>query len=94
MSLLGDVIVMLVNGLQQGAIYVLLAIGLSIILGSLKFVNFAHGALYVIGAYVGLLITQEISISNGPLAQWGFPTHFQLKSTAVHSQCLRQHARD
>jgi len=72
-SILGDLVVLLVNGLQTGAIYVLLAIGLSIILGTLKFVNFAHGALYVIGAYLGLLITQEISISNGRLAEWGFP---------------------
>ena len=74
MSLVGELVVLLVNGLQTGAIYVLLAIGLSIILGTLKFVNFAHGALYVIGAYVGLLITQEISIANGQLAEWGFPT--------------------
>ncbi|WP_436927298.1 branched-chain amino acid ABC transporter permease [Halosimplex amylolyticum] len=74
MSFVGELIVLLVNGLQTGAIYVLLAIGLSIILGTLKFVNFAHGALYVIGAYVGLVITQEISISNGRLAEWGFPT--------------------
>ena len=74
MSLIGDLVVLFVNGLQTGAIYVLLAIGLSIILGTLKFVNFAHGALYVIGAYVGLLITQEISIANGQLAEWGFPT--------------------
>jgi branched-chain amino acid transport system permease protein len=73
-SLIGDLVVLFVNGLQTGAIYVLLAIGLSIILGTLKFVNFAHGALYVIGAYVGLLITQEISIANGQLAEWGFPT--------------------
>ncbi|WP_436909989.1 branched-chain amino acid ABC transporter permease [Halosimplex marinum] len=74
MSLVGELIVLLVNGLQTGAIYVLLAIGLSIILGTLKFVNFAHGALFVVGAYAGLLITQEISISNGKLAEWGYPT--------------------
>ncbi|MFC7138917.1 branched-chain amino acid ABC transporter permease [Halosimplex aquaticum] len=74
MSIVGDLIVLLVNGLQTGAIYVLLAIGLSIILGTLKFVNFAHGALYVVGAYVGLLVTQQITISNGKLAEWGFPT--------------------
>lgn len=74
MSVLGDIIVLLVNGLQTGAIYVLLAIGLSIILGTLRFVNFAHGALYVIGAYAGLLITQKISISNGQLAEWGYTT--------------------
>ena len=74
MSVLGDLIVLLVNGIQTGAIYVLLAIGLSIILGTLRFVNFAHGALYVVGAYAGLLITQEISISNGKLADWGYGT--------------------
>ncbi|WP_123533123.1 branched-chain amino acid ABC transporter permease [Halosimplex salinum] len=74
MSLVGELVVLLVNGLQTGAIYVLLAIGLSIILGTLKFVNFAHGALYVVGAYIGLLITQQISIANGQLAEWGFPT--------------------
>jgi branched-chain amino acid transport system permease protein len=74
MSLLAEAARILLNGLQTGAIYVLLAIGLSIILGTLKFVNFAHGALYVIGAYAGLLITQEISIANGQLAEWGFPT--------------------
>jgi len=73
-SVVGDLIVLLVNGLQTGAIYVLLAIGLSIILGTLKFVNFAHGALFVVGAYAGLLITQEISISNGKLAEWGYAT--------------------
>jgi len=73
-NILGDIIVLLVNGLQQGAIYVLLAIGLSIILGTLRFVNFAHGALYVIGAYAGLLIAQEISVSNGKLADWGYQT--------------------
>jgi len=74
MNILGEIIVLLVNGLQTGAIYVLLAIGLSIILGTLRFVNFAHGALYVVGAYAGLLITQKISVSNGMLAEWGMST--------------------
>ena len=72
MSLLSDTIVILLNGFQQGAIYVLLAVGLSIILGTLKFVNFAHGALYLVGLYVGLLVSQEISLTNGKLADWGF----------------------
>ncbi len=52
-TLLADILTILLNGLQQGAIYVLLAVGLSIILGTLKFVNFAHGALYLVGAYLG-----------------------------------------
>ena len=74
MSLLVDVTRILLNGLQQGAIYVLLAVGLSIILGTLKFVNFAHGALYLIGAYLGLFITTEVTLSNGLLASWGYGT--------------------
>jgi len=41
-------------GLALGAIYVLFAIGLSLIFGMLTVVNFAHGAFYMIGAYAGL----------------------------------------
>ncbi|WP_338741967.1 branched-chain amino acid ABC transporter permease [Haloplanus salilacus] len=66
-----EIITVLLNGLQQGAIYVLLAVGLSIILGTLKFVNFAHGALYLIGTYAGLLIALEIN-TGGLLAEWGY----------------------
>ncbi|WP_276273087.1 branched-chain amino acid ABC transporter permease [Haloarcula litorea] len=74
MSLLSQVLTILLNGLQQGAIYVLLAVGLSIILGTLKFVNFAHGALYLLGAYLGLFITTEIQLTNGMLPEWGITT--------------------
>src|SRR5216683_2595178 len=44
----------LFTGLALGAIYVLFAIGLSLIFGMLTVVNFAHGAFYMVGAYVGL----------------------------------------
>ena len=46
----------LFTGLALGAIYVLFAIGLSLIFGMLTVVNFAHGAFYMIGAYVGLFL--------------------------------------
>jgi branched-chain amino acid transport system permease protein len=42
------------TGLALGAVYVLLAIGLSLIFGMLTVVNFAHGAFYMLGAYAGL----------------------------------------
>ncbi|XGI83099.1 branched-chain amino acid ABC transporter permease [Halorutilales archaeon Cl-col2-1] len=74
MSLAADIASVLLNSLQTGAIYVLLAVGLSIILGTLKFVNFAHGALYLIGAYAGILIAGEMSLSNGKLQEWGMST--------------------
>jgi branched-chain amino acid transport system permease protein len=44
----------LFTGLALGAVYVLLAIGLSLIFGMLTVVNFAHGAFYMVGAYCGL----------------------------------------
>jgi branched-chain amino acid transport system permease protein len=46
----------LFTGLALGAVYVLLAIGLSLIFGMLTVVNFAHGAFYVLGAYVGYYV--------------------------------------
>lgn len=40
-----------VNGVGIGMLYFLLAVGLSIVFGLLRFVNFAHGAFYLLGAY-------------------------------------------
>lgn len=73
MQVAADLVRLLINGLQAGAIYVLLAVGLSIILGTLKFVNFAHGALYIVGAYLGLIIAQQPRF-GGKLGEWGFST--------------------
>lgn len=41
----------IINGIGIGMIYFLLAVGLSIVFGLLRFVNFAHGAFYLLGAY-------------------------------------------
>jgi branched-chain amino acid transport system permease protein len=46
----------LFTGLALGAIYVLFAIGLSLIFGMLTVVNFAHGSFFMVGAYVGLFV--------------------------------------
>jgi branched-chain amino acid transport system permease protein len=42
-----------INGLIIGNIYALLAVGLALIFGVSRLINFAHGSVYVIGAYVG-----------------------------------------
>ena len=44
----------LLNGLTLGLMYVIIASGLSLIFGLMEVINFAHGALYMLGAYFGL----------------------------------------
>lgn len=44
------------NGIALGAILALVALGLTIVFGLLGFVNFAHGALFTIGAYAGWVV--------------------------------------
>ncbi|MEY7848114.1 branched-chain amino acid ABC transporter permease [Natrarchaeobius sp. A-rgal3] len=61
MSLLSDAIGFLFVALSVASIYLLVAIGLSIVFGSLKYVNMAHGVLYLAGAYIGLLIGYDRS---------------------------------
>ncbi|MEH2474577.1 branched-subunit amino acid ABC-type transport system permease component [Nitrobacteraceae bacterium AZCC 2161] len=46
----------LFTGLALGAVYVLFAVGLSLIFGMLTVVNFAHGSFYMVGAYVGVFL--------------------------------------
>lgn len=46
----------LVVGLADGMIFVLLALGLSLIFGLLGIINFAHGSLFVLGAYFGFFV--------------------------------------
>jgi len=48
----------LVNGITTGALYSLVALGFSMVYGVLKLLNFAHGDLYMIGAYIGFFIIQ------------------------------------
>ena len=47
-----------VSGLVLGGLYVLIAIGLSIIFGLLGIVNFAHGTFFTLGAYLALTLYQ------------------------------------
>lgn len=44
----------LINGLAQGSIYALIALGYTMVFGILRFINFAHGDVYMLGAFAGL----------------------------------------
>ena len=61
-----------VTGIALGSVYVLLAIGLSLIFGMLTVVNFAHGAYFMVGAYAGVWVLGQtgnfwLAIAAAPL---------------------------
>lgn len=47
----------LINGVSLGSIYALIALGYTMVYGIIKLINFAHGDIYMIGAYVGYACT-------------------------------------
>ena len=46
----------LVNGLTLGSVYALIALGYSMVYGVLKLLNFAHGEVYMVGAFIGYFV--------------------------------------
>ena len=66
MSLISQIISQLVNGLQSGSIYALVALGYSMVYGIILLLNFAHGDIIMIGAYV--VFYAMTSFSLPPLA--------------------------
>ena len=60
----------LLIGLINGAFYALLVLGLAVIFGMLNVVNFAHGALYMLGAFVAWLGLPYLGSTTGPRWCW------------------------
>ncbi|PQO24452.1 branched-chain amino acid ABC transporter permease [Rhodobacteraceae bacterium WD3A24] len=59
-----DVILLqILNGLDKGSAYALIAMGLTLIFGTLGVVNFAHGALFMIGAFCAVTLNRIFNIS-------------------------------
>ncbi|WP_319779338.1 branched-chain amino acid ABC transporter permease LivH [Maridesulfovibrio sp.] len=54
------------SGLTRGSIYALIALGYTMVYGIIELINFAHGEIYMIGAFVGLVVA-------GILTSFGFP---------------------
>src|SRR5438105_1706438 len=57
------VLVQVFNGLISGAFYALLSLGLAVIFGMLRVVNFMHGALYMLGAFGAYLLGVQLGVS-------------------------------
>ncbi len=58
-----------VNGVQIGSVYALIAVGYTMVYGVLKFINFAHGDVYMVGAYTGFFTVTAIFASKAPAIQ-------------------------
>lgn len=65
MSELPQIIQQIFNGLSLGAIYALIAIGYTMVYGIIGMINFAHGEIYMIGAYVGLVTLTAFGTTSG-----------------------------
>ena len=56
-------ILQILNGLDKGSAYALIALGLTLIFGTLGVVNFAHGALFMIGAFCAVTLSKIFNLS-------------------------------
>lgn len=56
----------LVNGLTAGSMYALIALGYTMVYGILKIINFAHGDIFMIGSFTGLILVKQFHMSFIP----------------------------
>jgi branched-chain amino acid transport system permease protein len=56
----------LINGLALGAVYALIALGYTMVYGILQLINFAHGEVYMLGAYLGIIVLGLLTATGLP----------------------------
>jgi branched-chain amino acid transport system permease protein len=62
--MLDAIVLQLLNGLDKGGAYALIALGLTLVFGTLGVVNFAHGALFMLGAFCSVAFQQLLTLST------------------------------
>ncbi len=50
---------LLIQGIVQGSIYALIALGLTLVYGLLRILHVAHAALFTLGGYIGVIVTNQ-----------------------------------
>ena len=56
----------IINGLSLGAIYALIALGYTMVYGVLRLINFAHGDVYMLGAFSGYYLAHALGLDGNP----------------------------
>ena len=59
-----EILIQILNGLDKGGAYALIALGLTLTFGTLGVVNFAHGALFMLGAFCAVSVQKVLTISE------------------------------
>lgn len=70
---LTDFLQLVVNGVQIGSIYALIALGYTMVYGVLRLINFAHGDVFMIGAYIGFYTFMFLKIPEQSSFNAGLP---------------------
>ena len=52
----------LINGISLGSVYALIALGYTMVYGIIELINFAHGEIYMFGAFAALLLVTTLQI--------------------------------
>jgi branched-chain amino acid transport system permease protein len=63
---MSDFIQHLINGIASGTIYALIALGYTMVYGVLKLINFAHGDVYMVGAFAGYYLATALGVRDAP----------------------------
>lgn len=75
-------ILQVLNGLDKGGAYALIALGLTLVFGTLGVVNFAHGAIFMLGAFCAVVVKkvltlERVELDPTELTAWGSPVEIR-----------------
>jgi branched-chain amino acid transport system permease protein len=65
----------IINGLSLGSIYALIALGYTMVYGILKLINFAHGEVFMVGAYLGFYAAGALGVAGFEANHQAFPLY-------------------
>jgi branched-chain amino acid transport system permease protein len=83
----------LINGLTIGAIYALIALGYTMVYGILRLINFAHGDIYMVGAYAGYFLAFQLGYAGKPsLVGLGVVLVGSMLIAAIVGMCIERFA--
>lgn len=77
----------LINGLLLGAIYALIALGYTMVYGVLRLINFAHGEVFMLGAYTALFASWFLGYGKGSTLESSSPVNLMILLLASMCVC-------